>query len=225
MTSGRGIVYIATGALHAEAARRSAASVRATNPGLGIAIFTDQAVAGPEFDTVHAIADPHRRSKVDYLGATPFAETLYLDSDTRVRGDLADLFRLLERFDIACTLRELAAKASRRPRGRSEVPASLPEFNSGVLLYRGSASVRGFLAEWAQAYAALGKAADQPSFRDTVWSSELRLAVLTSHYNARRFDPVDWFLRGKRPAILHMNRFHPTKRRAVHALLDPVLGR
>lgn len=225
MSGGRGVVYVATGALHAEAARRSAASVRATNPGLGIAIFTDQAIAGPEFDERRGIPDPHRRSKVSCLGETPFAETLYLDGDTRVRRDLADLFRLLERFDLACALRELAAKASRKPRGRSEVPASLPEFNSGVMLYRGSAEVRGFLADWAQAYAALGKAADQPSFRDTIWASDLRLAVLTPHYNARRFDPVDWFLRGQRPAILHMNRFHPTKRRAVHALLDPVLGR
>ena len=52
-----------------------------------------------------------------------------------------------------------------------------------------------------------------------------RIAVLTPRYNARRFDPVAWFLHGERPVILHMNRYHPTKRRALHALLDPVLGR
>jgi hypothetical protein len=221
----RGVVYVATGAAHAEAARRSAASVRATNPGLGIALFTDQAVAGPEFDEVLAVCDPHRRSKVDHLGASPFTETLYLDGDTRVRGDLGDLFRLLERFDLACALREAAVTRHRDPRGQADLPASFPEFNSGVMLYHGSERVRAFFTAWQAAYAALGRPADQRSFRDTLWTSELRIAVLTPRYNARRFDPVAWFLRGERPVILHMNRYHPTKRRAVHALLDPVLRR
>lgn len=225
MTGARGVVYIATGAAHAEAARQSAASVRATNPGLGIALFTDQGVSGPEFDRVLPVPDPHRRSKVDHLGATPFTETLYLDSDTRVRDDLSDLFRLLERFELACALREAAVTRHRDPRGKEDVPVAFPEYNGGVMLYRGSDRVRAFHAEWARAYAALGRAADQRSLRDTLWASDLRIAVLTPRYNARRFDPVAWFLRGERPAILHMNRFHPTKRRALHALLDPVLGR
>ena len=42
---GRGVVYIVTGAAHTEAARQSALSVRRTNPGLGIALFSD--VAAP----------------------------------------------------------------------------------------------------------------------------------------------------------------------------------
>lgn len=225
MTATRGVVYVATGAAHAEAARRSAASVRATNPALGIALFTDQPVIGAGFDVVHAIADPHKRSKVDHLAATPFAETLYLDSDTRVRGDLDELFRLLERFELACALRGNAVTRHRKGRGARDIPDAFPEYNCGVLLYRGTERVRGFLEAWRRAYAALGKVADQRSFRDTVWDSDLRIAVLTSRYNARRFDPVGWLLRGERPVIQHMNRFHPTKRRAIHALLDPLIGR
>jgi hypothetical protein len=58
-----------------------------------------------------------------------------------------------------------------------------------------------------------------------LWASDLRVAVLPELYNARRFDTLGWFLRGERPVILHLNRFHPTKRRAVHRLLDPILGR
>lgn len=224
-SGGRGVLYIATGAAHAEAARLSAASVRASNPGLAIAIRTDQPLAGPEFDLVEPVPDPHRRSKVDHLGASPFARTLYLDSDTRVRGDLTDMFGLVERFDMACALRELATGRHRRARGRGDVPASLPEYNSGVLLYRRSGPVDAFFTAWQEAYRSLGKAPDQPAFRDALWASDVRITVLTPHYNARRFDPVAWLLRGERPAILHMNRFHPTKRRRVHALMDPLLGR
>ena len=105
MAEGRGVLYVATGAAHTEAARRSAASVRATNPGLGVALFTDREVLGPEFDRVEPVASPHIRSKVDYLPETPFAETLYLDTDTRVLGDLGEMFRLLERFEMALAQR------------------------------------------------------------------------------------------------------------------------
>ncbi len=55
----------------------------------------------------------------------------------------------------------------------------------------------------------------------TLWASDLRVTVLTPRQCPHHFDPVAWFLRGERPAILHMNRFHPTKRRAVHALSRP----
>jgi hypothetical protein len=225
MTGERGVLYVATGAAHIEAARRSATSVRATNPMLGIALFADQPVQAPEFDAVLPIRDPHKRSKVDHLGASPFAETLYLDSDTRVRDDLSDLFRVLERFELACALRENALSRHRRSRGDRDVPEAFPEYNCGVLLYRGTDRTRAFLEAWRHAYAAMGKAADQRSFRDTVWTSDLRIAVLTPRYNARRFDPAAWLLRGDRPVILHMNRFHPSKRRAIHALLDPIVGR
>jgi hypothetical protein len=174
---------------------------------------------------VHAVGDPHRRSKVDYLGASPFAETLYLDSDTRVRGDLADLFRLLERFDLACAHRGSARHRRRKRIWRLDLPDAFPEHNGGVILYRGTPEVRGFLEAWRQAYVELGITADQRSFREVLWASDLRVAVLPELYNARRFDTLGWFLRGERPVILHLNRFHPTKRRAVHRLLDPILGR
>src|SRR5690606_24902414 len=108
--------------------------------------------------------------------------------------------------------------------GRMDVPASLPEHNSGVLLYRSNDLVRGFFVEWQREYTRLGGGADQRSFRDMRWASDVRITVLPPHYNARLFDPVAWLLRGELPAILHMNRYHPTKRRKVHALLDPVLG-
>lgn len=225
MSGGRGVLYVATGAAHAEAARLSARSVRATNPGLAIALFSDVAAAWPEFDSILPVSDGHRRSKVDYLGASPFAETLYLDSDTRVRGDLSELFRLLERFDLAAARRDRVAVRRKMPRWREDVPASFPEYNSGVMLYRGTPAVLAFLEDWRQAYAELGLTADQRTLRELLWISDLRLFTLPARYNARSFEPLSWlFGREERPVILHMNRFHPSKRRLVHRLLDPVLG-
>ena len=96
-----GVVFIASGAFHAAAAAEAAKSIRATNPWLAIDLFTDVEMKSELFDRVLKIANGHLRSKVDYLAASRFERTLYLDSDTRVVEDLLPLFALLDRFDLA----------------------------------------------------------------------------------------------------------------------------
>jgi hypothetical protein len=224
MTRGRGVIYVATGEAHVAAARASARSVRASNPGLGIALFGDGAAAGGEFDEVRPVADPHRRSKVDCLGESPFAETLYLDGDTRVVDDLGDMFRLLERFDFAAAHRRKPAQRRPDQRWRENVPAAFPEHNGGVLLYRDSGPVRRFLANWRAAYHEAGFAPDQITFRETLWASDLRIAVLPVRFNTRRYNWLDHWRAGHiRPAILHLNRFHPSKRHRIGWLEGPDL--
>jgi hypothetical protein len=216
------VLYIATGAAHAAAARASAASVRATNPALGTAIYTDQAISGPEFDRVAPVAAPHVRSKVDYLPETPFAETLYLDTDTRVLGDLGELFRLLERFEMALAQRVHVP----RPReGRPDVPSSFPQSNGGVLLYRSSPAALGFLEDWRAAYAEAGFKVDQITLRELLWASDIRFAVLPARFNTRRYTWLHHvFTSTPRPVIMHTNRYHPTKFGPLRAWLDGLTG-
>ena len=210
--TGRGVVYIVTGAAHTEAARQSASSVRATNPGLGIALFSDAGAPDAAFDRVEAIADPHIRSKLDCLPRTPFAETLYLDSDTRVLGPLDDLFDVLERFDLAIAQRSRVRPNRKSVRWRFEVPAAFPEHNGGVILYRSSPAALGFLEAWRAAYAEAGFKVDQITLRELLWSTDLRFAVLPPRYNCRRYGWTEhWFSRKAGPVILHTNRFHPTR--------------
>ena len=225
MVEGRGVLYVATGAAHTEAARRSAASVRATNPGLGVALFTDQAVTGPEFDRVEPVASSHIRSKVDYLPETPFAETLYLDTDTRVLGDLGEMFRLLERFEMALAQRVHVPASPAKAVWRHAVPSSFPQLNGGVLLYRASPAALGFLGDWRTAYAEAGFGVDQITLRELVWASDIRFAVLPARFNTRRYTWLDhWFANVPRPVILHTNRYHPTKFGPVRAWLDGLTG-
>jgi len=210
--TGRGIVYVATGAAHVAAARRSADSARATNPELGIVLYGDRDPGGGLFDRVEPIADPHRRSKVDYLPRTPFAETLYLDGDTRVLGPLDDLFDVLGRFDLAIAQRSRVRATRKRSFWRFEVPAAFPEHNSGVILYRSSPATLGFLDAWREAYHAAGFGVDQITLRELLWSAELRFAVLPPRYNCRRHTWTQhWFSRNAPPLILHTNRLHPTR--------------
>ena len=210
--AGRGIVYIVTGKAHTEAARRSALSARATNPGLGIALFSDRPSDDPVFDRLLRIDDPHIRSKVDCLPRTPFAETLYLDSDTRVLGPLDDLFDVLGRFDLAIAQRSRVRAGRKSVRWRFDVPAAFPEHNGGVILYRSSAAAIGFLEAWRDAYAEADFKVDQITLRELLWSSDLRFAVLPQRYNCRRHGWFEHlFSRRAGPVILHTNRFHPTR--------------
>jgi hypothetical protein len=210
----RGVIYIATGALHTDAARRSAASLRRTNPGLAIALFTDQPDPGPEFDLVEGVPDPHARSKIDCLGRTPFDATLYLDTDTRIVGDLTGVFRLLERFDLAAAQRPRQPRRIARGRHwRHDVPPHFPEYNAGVILYRRTPQVLGFFRDWKAAYVESGGGGDQVTFRELLWASDLRLATLPREYNTRRYHLIDrltWS--GAPPVVLHLNRYHPKKR-------------
>lgn len=221
----RGVIYIATGDAHVDAARASAASVRASNPNLGLALFTDTTNRYPEFDHVTLIDNPHVRSKVDQLPRSPFTETLYLDSDTRVIGDLTPAFRLLERFDLAVAHRNPDPKRLERASPDATPPSSYPEHNGGVILYRTTPQVLEFLENWRTAYHALARGADQVTFREQLWASDIRIAILPVRYNTRKytwFDYLTW--KGARPVVLHLNRYHPGKGGPLRQMLRRLTG-
>lgn len=218
MNGRRGVLYVATGAAHVAAAGASAASVRAHNPDLELALFTDGEDPGG-FDRVLALPAAHARSKVDVLGESPFEETLYLDTDTRVVAPLAPLFRLLERFDFAAAHVVHWDKRSYQRQWRADVPDAFPQVNSGVLLFRRPGAER-LLAAWRESYHAAGIAADQVTLRDALWSTDLRFTILPPQFNTRSWRWYDsWLSKRPRPVILHLNRFHPTKRKGVGQLL------
>lgn len=230
--SERGILYVATGAEHLGAARASARSVRKTNPGLPVAIFTDQPDPGPEFDLTGRIEAPHAFSKVEWMHRSPFRETLYLDTDTRVFGALGELFRLAERFELGIAQVPRYWARGYQRQWRHEVPAAFPQLNTGVILYRGTAEVRELFRAWGEAYDAAGRALnDQVTFRELLWMSAVRFTVLPARYNARRYTWADRVLSDRPPpVILHSNVFHPKKRggaiqRRLKALAVPPIRR
>jgi hypothetical protein len=59
------------------------------------------------------------------------------------------------------------------------------------------------------------------SFREMLWLSDLRLAVLPARYNTRRYTWADtWFSDRPPPVILHLNRYHPLKHGRFRRMLD-----
>lgn len=111
---------------------------------------------------------------------------LFLDSDTFLVDRIDELFTLLNEFDIA-----LAHAPNRWTHKLSSIPDSYPEFNTGVILIKKSEAVTFFLKNWVEKYSTqletkiILPSGDQPSFRELLYFSTLRVATLTPEYNCR----------------------------------------
>lgn len=194
----RGALYVVAGAawsdgdVYVDAATRSALSLRRVMPNLPIALFADRTVDGPFDRVIRCNERDGYRAKIVAAKASPFERTLLLDVDTYVLADLADLFRLLDQFDMA-----LAHAPVRVSTPLADVPSAFPEFNTGVIAFRNSNVVRTLLDGWLREYDHLivddPPTRDQPSFRRIAYRTPaLRIATLTPEYN-QRFKMAGYF--------------------------------
>ncbi|SHO51842.1 putative nucleotide-diphospho-sugar transferase [Desulfopila aestuarii] len=207
----RGVLYIAAGKKHAEAARCSAESVRQTNPGLDVHIFTDSRNVDETIFSSHSlIENGHYRSKVDYIGQSPFYKTLYLDSDTRVLVDISEIFDMLDHFDIALAHAHRRNHPNTLREWTKPIPYSFPQLNGGVIAFRKDPAVINFFEEWKTAFHSAGLTKDQVTLRQLLYESNLRLNVLPPEYNIRYRKSL-WMWRRKEamPKILHMAKYAP----------------
>jgi hypothetical protein len=218
----KGVLFIVTGAHYTAAACDAARSVRETNPWLGIGIFTDQQVKDPLFDFISRIEGAASRRKHDYVGRSPFRETLYLDSDVRVTSDLSDLFRVLERFELAGAHVRYRSSPKRLKKHNLDLPQAFPQMNCGVMLYKKCPNVDALFSIWQELYLEGGFTRDQIPFREALWNSNVKLYILGPEYNKRNI-PLP-FGKEPLPIILHIHAFHSPslmKRLALHVCLWP----
>jgi len=175
----RGVLYVAVGNEFVDEATISARTLQQEMPDLPTAIVSDEDVSASVFDTVIEVDDPcfGFRDKIAGIRRSPFDQTVYLDTDVFVAGAFPELFEVLDRFDIAATHnpnRDLDTSDL-------DVPASFPEYNTGVLAYDTAACADLFEA-WADQYRD-DHAHDQPSFRKVTYESDVRIATLPREYN------------------------------------------
>lgn len=205
-----GVIYAASGPeRYAMLAARSAASFKRYNPGIPVDLYTDVPRDLPVFDRVHVLEDAWFRSRIDAMRISRFERTLMLDSDTMVVADIADVFGVLDRFDIALA-------HDYRPNGtlgfrffRKQLPAAFPQFNGGVIAIRKNARTERFLLDWAQAVREHDIGRDQPALRETLWDSDLRIATLPEAYNLVQVENIgSWTWSDLAPRIVHSPHFH-----------------
>jgi hypothetical protein len=175
-----GVLYIAMGKKYIEEAQISAQSLKAQMPNLPITILAHEEVKTPEFDKALVVKKPYYsfEDKVVYMYDSPYEYTLFLDTDTYICEDFSELFGILDNFDIAAV-----HAPTKIPGTVNGVPECYQQMNTGMILFKKSPEVQKFCEYWVKIYES-GEP-DQPSFREALFKSNLRIATLTAEYNCR----------------------------------------
>lgn len=220
-----GVLYVAYGSGHfIDLASVSASSLREHTTDLPCWLATDADPTRGDFDgLIRFPREPtsigRKRRRIEAMAASPFERTLYLDCDTFILADVRPILDVLERFDIA---------AVHAPVGighpHADVPSSFPEHNTGVLAWRRSVESDGFFRDWLHAFDGSALVWDQPSLRQALYFSDLRIGTLPPEWNVR-FNLLGAM--GGPPKILHG---HPPVARgegdpATRAALDAAYRR
>lgn len=190
MATNRGIIYVATGPKYLAEAVVSAKSVQAVMPGFPMTLFTDQGVSPGLFDRIIPIQGGNmgRPGKIRSMAATPYDETLFLDSDTYMCQPCEDIFWPLGKYDLA-----IAHEVYRNEYAFEVFPDSFPSLNTGVVAYRKNEKTTAFFKAWEDSYLTefqQKRPADQPAFRHTLFHSDLRHYILPPEFNFRTNYPV-----------------------------------
>lgn len=190
----RGAIYIITqNPKYSGLLMSSAASLKRAMPELPITVFSQFPVSSTCFERVIAVepTEDGFYDKSRLMLRSPYEQTLFIDADTHVLEPVPELFTLLDRFDCAATHEEYVSTDwfSRYP--RPDIPASFPEFNTGILAFRRSERMDRVLREWDKLYREYiaekpGEATnDQPFFRAAAYHGDIRIATLTREYNCK----------------------------------------
>jgi hypothetical protein len=186
----RGVIYVAIGSKHANEAYLSARSVQRTMPGIPMTLFTDQVPPHGLFENVIKIEDAKLgfACKIRPMAMSPYEETLFLDTDTFMCNPCEDIFWPLQRHDIA-----IAHEVYRNEYSFESFPGSFPSLNTGVIVFRKNDKTTGFFKSWEENhlnYFLYKRSEDQPSFRHTLFNSNLSHYILPAEYNFRTNYPI-----------------------------------
>jgi hypothetical protein len=218
-TEDQGVVYVAHGEKYIDEAIKASHSVRKHNPNLPICLISDSDKQIADFDhQVYAARQkPVIRGKLEMF-KSPYARTLFLDTDTLVFDSLGEIFELLRVFDIV--FEQGSGGYHYKLDG---VPHAFPEPNTGVIGFTKSTKLEDFAKLWEKYFDAyvneMQREWDQRSFRHAVYVSNLRHSVLTPEYNFMPYFPQF--------AMGHLRIIHgrpPNKLLELKEVMDKTLG-
>lgn len=173
--------------------RTSAESVKHEMPDLPITVFSQFPVQHEAFEKVVLVkpAGDGFYDKARLMLESPYERTIFLDADIYAAQPFPELLAMLDRFDCAATHEEYLNTDWSNNYPRPDIPASYPEFNTGVLAYKRSPAMDQTLQEWSELYREYlqkhpGQPInDQPFFRAAAYFGEARVATLGREYNCK----------------------------------------
>ena len=194
-----GAIYIVTqDPRYVDLMRTSAERLKMVMPGLPITVFSQFPVNGSCYDRVIQVepSGDGFYDKTRLIRESPYEQTIFVDADIYVAEPFPELFSLLDRFDCAATHEEYLDTDWFHRYPRPDIPASFPEFNTGILLFKRSALMDQVLVKWAELYKRFLEENpnlannghlinDQPFFRAALYENDARIATLTREYNCK----------------------------------------
>lgn len=160
---------------------------------LPIHLFTDQKeftnYQKELFFSISVVPKIQIRSKVDYIGLSPFLKTIYLDSDIIISKPIDELFDLLNYYNFIGTL-DVARKRQNISESIPEykkIPYAFGEINGGILGFNQYAKEK-IINNWPKVfykYYQLTGGWDQPSLRILLWRYKALVYILPPEFNVR----------------------------------------
>jgi hypothetical protein len=186
----RGVVYIAYGPSARKEVKASVASLKKHND-LPVLVLSDQDIKGVPTQRGLEFDPSGRMTKTSMQVFSPFTQTLYLDADTRVRGDLTPGFEILDDgWDIALAFSERQGDdvlgncypddrlTTFEALGCSEVLG----LQAGVMFLDSNERVHRFFQEWYREWSQF-KSMDQAALLRALWTAPLRVWLLGRAWN------------------------------------------
>lgn len=186
----KGFLYIAFGKRYLQEVEISARSLKRFTQ-LPVCVVTDDTSFRSIYVDEIIIADALTDfvSKIVGLGKTVFERTVYLDTDTFVCAPIDQLFDVLDLFDMAMVVERnnhsYAFIEKYKPDFRIRYENVLPEYHTGVIVYKKNAAVAALLADWLTIHESLQLKADMPTFREAfiLHADKINIATLPFEYN------------------------------------------
>ncbi len=175
-----GVIYFAYGKKYLDEAIFSASSLKKHNPGLQVTLFTNSSNGISDKEVFDNIIVPQEnfhpfKMKIYAMLNSPYEQTLFLDTDTKIINDVTEPFFNLHTNDIAIAgMRWL--NEDRTFKAFEKLSDELPGqhiYNTGVIYYKKSDAFTKFANLWYDRVAINGKAVlnvdcDQRQFNDLV---------------------------------------------------------
>ena len=190
----KGVIYVAYTQKYIDEALFSIASLKKHNKELPVTLFSDIKVENSLLDKNILISNNNKRSKGNYnflsLIDSPYAKTLYLDTDTYINYNITDMFDILTKYDIGL-IQDFARKRKKYSDNIPEyksIPYGFSEFNGGVILFNNNDTFKQFFNLWVHYYKKyfnICKGYNQPTLRVALWKSNIKIHTFPLEYNRR----------------------------------------
>lgn len=188
-----GIIYSAYGENAIREALKSIASVKQFQPETGICVMTDETKSFRHNADVVVKVDSDdygRQAKLSADLHTPFKNTLYLDADTRVWGDLSPIWYWLNSgFEFVATLSARQGNSwlwqvedEIREKTIQSIGFTPAQLQGGVWGFRRTPKVKSFMAAWRNEYQNDAKH-DQPALSRAFNQKPMKTLIIGHDFN------------------------------------------